>query len=84
MFFPEHMSTRSQDLPAALHDAGQFYWGTTQAWLDLAPVFSEHSAAVVIPRARSQDIDTPADWEFAETLFRLSRSRSIPGVISTC
>jgi pseudaminic acid cytidylyltransferase len=84
MFFPEHLSTRSQDLPVALYDAGQFYWGTTQAWLQKAAVFSEHSAAVLIPRSRSQDIDTPADWEFAEALFRLSRSRSIPGVISTC
>jgi len=26
MFFPEHFATRSQDLPIALHDAGQFYW----------------------------------------------------------
>jgi pseudaminic acid cytidylyltransferase len=84
MFFPEHMSTRSQDLPAALHDAGQFYWGTKQAWLDMAPVFSEHSIAVLIPRTRSQDIDTPEDWEFAEALFRLSRSRSIAGVMSAC
>ena len=24
MFFPEHFGTRSQDLPVALHDAGQF------------------------------------------------------------
>jgi N-acylneuraminate cytidylyltransferase len=84
LFFPEHISTRSQDLPAALHDAGQFYWGTTQAWLEMAPVFSEHSAAVLIPRIRSQDIDTPEDWEFAEALFRLFRSRSIPGVMSAC
>jgi pseudaminic acid cytidylyltransferase len=84
MFFPEHMATRSQDLPAALHDAGQFYWGTKQAWLDMSPVFSEHSIAVLIPRTRSQDIDTPEDWEFAEALFRLSRSRSIPGVMSAC
>ena len=27
MFFPEHFTSRSQDLPLALHDAGQFYWG---------------------------------------------------------
>jgi N-acylneuraminate cytidylyltransferase len=27
MFFPEHFNARSQDLPEALHDAGQFYWG---------------------------------------------------------
>jgi N-acylneuraminate cytidylyltransferase len=84
MFFPEHMSTRSQDLPPALHDAGQFYWGTTQAWLEMAPVFSEFSAVVLTPRMRSQDIDTPTDWEFAEALFRLSRSHSTPGMMSAC
>ncbi|MET0535996.1 MAG: pseudaminic acid cytidylyltransferase, partial [Steroidobacter sp.] len=33
MFFPEHLLTRSQDLPEAWHDAGQFYWGRPQAWL---------------------------------------------------
>src|SRR5690606_16060771 len=32
MFFPEHALTRSQDLPEALHDAAQFYWGTPEAW----------------------------------------------------
>ena len=73
MFFPEHIATRSQDLPAALHDAGQFYWGTTAAWLESAQIFSESSIAVLMPRARSQDIDTPADWAFAEALFELSR-----------
>ena len=32
MFHPEHFATRSQDLPVALHDAAQFYWGTPDAW----------------------------------------------------
>jgi pseudaminic acid cytidylyltransferase len=27
MVFPEHFGSRSQDLPRALHDAAQFYWG---------------------------------------------------------
>src|ERR1700722_10365997 len=27
MFYPEHASSRSQDLEEAYHDAGQFYWG---------------------------------------------------------
>ena len=70
MFFPEYETTRSQDLPVALHDAGQFYWGTARAWLGRAPIFSARSRPVPIPRVRSQDIDTPADWEFAELLFR--------------
>jgi N-acylneuraminate cytidylyltransferase len=73
MFFPEHFTTRSQDLPAALHDAAQFYWGRTAAWLQGAQIFSESSTPVLIPRTRSQDIDTPADWAFAEALFELSR-----------
>jgi N-acylneuraminate cytidylyltransferase len=30
MFFPENYQLRSQDLPEALHDVGQFYWGRSQ------------------------------------------------------
>ena len=43
MIFPEYFPVRSQDLPIALHDAAQFYWGTAAAWLELAPIFSERS-----------------------------------------
>lgn len=66
MFFPEHVLTRSQDLPSALHDAGQFYWGRTSAWLEEKRVFDRHSKPLVIPRWRVQDIDTQNDWERAE------------------
>ncbi|MGB7286163.1 MAG: pseudaminic acid cytidylyltransferase, partial [Salaquimonas sp.] len=31
MFEPKNEHTRSQDLEPALHDAGQFYWGTGEA-----------------------------------------------------
>lgn len=71
MFFPEHFSTRSQDLPLALHDAGQFYWGRPNAWLDGKRIFDAHSAPIVIPRWRVQDIDTPEDWSRAELIFQL-------------
>jgi N-acylneuraminate cytidylyltransferase len=70
MVFPEYFSARSQDLPVALHDAAQFYWGTTNAWLGKAQIFSERSIPVVIPRARVQDIDTESDWAAAESLFK--------------
>src|SRR5207249_2292165 len=33
LFQPEHLTTRSQDLEAAFHDAGQFYWVRTSAFL---------------------------------------------------
>lgn len=75
MFFPEHFATRSQDLPTAFHDAGQFYWGRPEAWLNAKKIFSQASASVVIPRSRSQDIDTPEDWEFAELLFQISNQQ---------
>lgn len=68
MFYPEHFLTRSQDLPTALHDAGQFYWGRPAAWLEGKRIFDRHSKPVVIPRWRVQDIDTQDDWERAEIL----------------
>ena len=68
MFFPEHFTTRSQDLPIAFHDAGQFYWGRPKAWLEGKRIFDQHSKPVVIPRWRVQDIDTQDDWERAELL----------------
>jgi N-acylneuraminate cytidylyltransferase len=71
MFQPEHFCTRSQDLEEAWHDAGQFYWGKTQAWLAGKPLFSPDAAPVPLPRHRVQDIDTPEDWERAERMFMM-------------
>lgn len=73
MFQPEHFTTRSQDLGGAWHDAGQFYWGTAAAWLAQKPLFGCNSAAVILPRHRVQDIDTPDDWLRAELMFRILR-----------
>lgn len=70
MFFPEHFTTRSQDLPEAIHDAGQFYWGLSSAWLDNRRIFDRDSSTILLPRWRVQDIDTPDDWERAEVLAR--------------
>ena len=69
MFSPEYVNTRSQDLQEAYHDAGQFYWGKASAFLAGKTIFAEHSKVVVLPRKRVQDIDTPEDWELAESLF---------------
>jgi N-acylneuraminate cytidylyltransferase len=66
MFFPEHFKTRSQDLPRALHDAGQFYWGRPESWLGGVQIFDRLSYPVEIPRWRVHDIDTPEDWTRAE------------------
>lgn len=69
MFQPEHALTRSQDLEEAYHDVGQFYWGRRAAWLGNQPIIGPQTLALVIPRHRAQDIDTPEDWDLAERLF---------------
>ena len=69
MFSPENEQVRSQDLEEAYHDAGQFYWGKTDAFLNKLSIFSPHSKAVLLPRSRVQDIDTLEDWDLAEALF---------------
>lgn len=69
-FQPECIPMRSQDLEEAYHDAGQFYWGRTEAFLRKLPIFARHSLPVILPRHRVQDIDTPEDWVRAEYLHR--------------
>lgn len=73
MFQPEHFNTRSQDLEVAYHDAGQFYWGQSSAWLAGKPIFSPDAVPVILPRHRVQDIDTPEDWARAEWMFKAMR-----------
>lgn len=70
MFEPGHFSTRSQDLEEAYHDAGQFYWGKAEAWLQERGIFSGKSMPVMLPRHRVQDIDNQEDWTRAEWLFK--------------
>lgn len=69
MFYPEHEFSRSQDLPEAWHDAGQFHWGSVTAWRSASGVFSGKSIGIPISRHRVQDIDTPEDWARAESMF---------------
>ena len=71
MFFPEHFRKRTQDLPTALHDAAQFYWGRPEAWLEHKPIFARTSVPVFIPHWRVQDIDTEEDWQRAELLKQI-------------
>ncbi|MHB2241252.1 pseudaminic acid cytidylyltransferase [Pseudomonas monsensis] len=67
--YPEFRQTRSQDLPEAFQDAGQFYWGRREAWLRGEVLFSPASLPVILPRHLVQDIDTPEDWKRAEYLY---------------
>ena len=71
---------RSQDLREAYHDAGQFYWGTKNAFLNDLPIFSEHSIPIILPRYLVQDIDTIEDWKQAELMFEAYISDKDPDI----
>jgi N-acylneuraminate cytidylyltransferase len=66
--FPKHAKSRSQDLPAAFYDAGQFYCFNIPSFLKLdnKNYFGERKGAVVIDSMNIQDIDDMEDWKLAE------------------
>jgi pseudaminic acid cytidylyltransferase len=69
MFWPEHELTRSQDLPTAYHDAGQFYWIDCAVFMKEQKIYGPDAMPVILPRYMVQDIDTPEDWQTAERMF---------------
>ena len=71
-FWPEYINTRSQDLEAAYHDAGQFYWGKANAFLNDLIMYSTVSIPILLPRYQVQDIDDMEDWKIAEYLYEIS------------
>lgn len=64
--FPENLNTRSQDLPPAYHDAGQWYWFRTAAFLRDGVLMGPNTGSLVLPATRVQDIDSEDDWIMAE------------------
>ena len=77
MFNPENFSVRSQDLEPAYHDAGQFYWGRTEAFLEQRAIFSSLATPFILPSYLVQDIDTPDDWVRAELMFTALQGASL-------
>ena len=66
---PAAALSRTQDLAVRWHDAGQFYWGYTSAWLKGTPILA-NAIGFELPPWRVQDIDTESDWEKAQILHR--------------
>ena len=72
--FNPSISTPSQDLDEAFHDAGQFYWARPEAWISSVNIFDD-ACPLILPRWRVQDIDTEEDWLCAEQLHHLMEQR---------
>jgi len=76
MNFPEFETSRSQDLPQAYFDAGQFYWFYPKN-LKIIPnknSFGENKGAIVLEDYEVQDIDEPSDWDLAILKYKYLKS----------
>lgn len=63
---------RTQDLESAYYDAGQFYWGKRDAWVNNPRIHSS-GAGLIIPKVRAVDIDTNDDWTLAELMYKANK-----------
>lgn len=69
MIWPEHISSRSQDLKQVYHDAGQWYWFNCEKLNNWN--WPENSGTVILSEIFVQDIDTMTDWRLAELKYSL-------------
>jgi pseudaminic acid cytidylyltransferase len=74
-FYPEFELIRTQDLKGAYFDAGQFYWGRTDSWLNNGKIHSS-GIGLSIPNWRVVDIDTADDWVRAELLHKVLKTEN--------
>ena len=70
MYYPNYSKVRTQDIKESYHDAGQFYFGKVNSWLNDKKIFSKKSQFIEIPRNQCCDIDNIEDWNFAKILFK--------------
>ena len=71
MNYPEYLDTRSQDLPIAYHDAGQFYFFMPEVLFKEGSLFTSNSGGIIINELEGQDIDNVIDWTIAEMKYKL-------------
>ncbi|POY39117.1 pseudaminic acid cytidylyltransferase [Solitalea longa] len=73
LLFPEFENKRSQDIPDAFHDAGQFYFFKTSI-LENKTIFTNNSCGITIDELEGQDIDNLSDWKIAEIKYQLLKN----------
>ena len=58
-------------------DAGQWYWGRTQAFLDRVSLEGDAAVGFELPAARVCDINTEDDWIRAEGMYQELQERRV-------
>jgi len=67
--FPDNELKRTQDFEITYHDAGQFYWGTSSAWIEQKRMHTD-GMGVIMTSSNYIDIDDENDWSQAELIKR--------------
>lgn len=67
---PEHLLSRTQDLPVRYFDAGKFYIAPVSLWMLQETMMSAPFIPYFLPEWAAVDIDEPEDWVLAEALHR--------------
>ena len=70
MFYPKFYDSRSQDLEKSYHDAGQFYFINSKAFLKYKRFLMPKTIPFLMKKIEVQDIDTIEDLEIAELKFQ--------------
>ena len=77
MLFNKNYRKRSQNLKQIICDAGQFYWGYKNTWLQKKKIFKKDSDIIMVPEWRYHDIDTMDDWKRAELDYKILNKQNI-------
>lgn len=70
----EFINSRSQDLPQAYHDAGQWYWVKTKRLKESGKLIFDNTNGLHLSSFEAHDIDTIQDWKLAELKYEYLQS----------
>jgi N-acylneuraminate cytidylyltransferase len=68
---PDHLLTRTQDLPQRYFDAGKLYVARASVWKARDTMMEKPFVPFYLPDWAAVDIDEPDDWPIAEALHRV-------------
>lgn len=74
MFRPEYLITRSQDLEASYHDAGQFYFFRVMNLIEKQKLLTDRTGYIEVSEMEAQDVDNLVDWKLAEVKYKIKHN----------
>jgi pseudaminic acid cytidylyltransferase len=73
--WPENAIRRSQDLPPAYHDCGQYYFFNVKSFLINGRLVSDNTRGIITSTLEVQDIDNEEDWRLAEIKYSMLKNK---------